>query len=740
MNTTDAFDSPTAVGHYDYDDPDSFQPQSRSAIDFRYIAAAIRSNMVLIIAIMLSALALAVVGTLLQTPRYTASTTIQINDSSSRVLGDQDDATGPIANIYDTDRFLKTQTDIITSRGLANRVAQRLKLDGNAAFYRAQEVEPPAAKARPQDLRNLTIGLLRSNVKVNLPRDSRIVTISFESADKEYAAKIANAFAAEFIQANLQRKYDSTAYAREFVTGQLTEAKTRLENSERALNDYARSAGLVKTGTAGKSGDEAGAGESITTASLLQLNRLANDAKIARITAEGRWQAVSRGSLLGNREILSNSTVADLMTDRARAEAELQKDLATHLDDYPSVVSKRAQVERISAQLQSVAGSVRDSIRRDYEAALANEQRLTAQLTAAKSETMSEQDRNVQYALLQRESDTNRTLYDALLQRYKELNAAAGISTSNVDVIDEAVVPGAPTSPSLTKNLLIALISGVALAALTVFLKDQLDDAIRVPEDVEFKLRMPLLGVVPKSQSSDPEQDLADPKSPVSEAYNSLRGALLYSTTEGLPQVLLVTSAQASEGKTTTSYAIATSLARMGRKTLLIDCDMRRPSLHRQIGHSNDRGLSTLLTGNDTPASAIQPTDHAGLFVLPSGPVPPSPTELLSSKKMEQLVEEMAREYESVVVDTPPILGLADAPSLSALADGVVFVVESDRGRRGSLKTALRRLRAMRPILLGAVLTKFDPTRAGNRYSEYYGYNYYVYDQDTSKKQRKARA
>jgi succinoglycan biosynthesis transport protein ExoP len=738
MNDNNAFGSSSHPGHYDFaDDHDSFRPQVRSAIDFRYIAAAIRSNMVLIIAIMLSALALSVVGTLLQTPRYTASTTIQINDASSRVLGDKDDLTGASSNMYDTDRFLKTQTDIITSRGLAVRVAQRLKLDGNAEFYRAQEVEPPAAKTRPEDLRNLTVGLLRAGVEVKLPRDSRIATITFESADKVYAAKIANAYAAEVIQSNLQRKFDSTAYAREFVSGQLAEAKSRLEASERGLNDYARSAGLVKTGLSSDKDDNAASGGSITTASLLQLNQLVNDAKLARITAEGRWQSVSRGSLLGNREILANPAISNLLTDRARAEAELQKDLATHLDDYPSVVSKRAQLDRISAQIQSVAGSVKDSIRRDYEAAVANEQLLTAQLSAAKSETLSEQDRNVQYALLERETDTNRTLYDALLQRYKELNAAAGISTSNVDVIDEATVPGGPTSPSLTKNLLIALMVGIALAALTVFLKDQLDDAIRVPEDVEFKLRMPLLGVVPKSHSIDPEEDLADPKSPVSEAYNSLRGALLYSTTEGLPQVLLVTSAQASEGKTTSSYAIASSLARMGRKTLLIDCDMRRPSLHRKIGHRNDRGLSTLLTGNELSASAIMPSSLADLFVLPSGPVPPSPTELLSSKKMEQLVEEFARDFESVVIDTPPILGLADAPSLSALADGVVFVVESDRGRRGSLKTALRRLRAMRPVLLGAVLTKFDPTRAGNRYSEYYGYNYYVYENDHKKKARK---
>lgn len=717
------------------DEADAFHGQARGAFDFRYLAAAIRSNLLLIVAIILTSLALAVVATLLDTPRYTAATTIQINDSSDRVISEKDDSTSPINNSYDTDRFLKTQTDVLRSRGLAVRVAQKLKLHGNADFYRAMEANPPAAGTPAEVVRNLTLGLMARNFAVKLPRDSRIVTLTFESADPAIAAQVTNAYASEFIQSNLQRKFDSTAYARDFVAGQLGEAKVRLQNSELELNEYARSSGLIHTRDAGadEGSGKGGSGGSITTASLIQLNEAANKARTDRIVAEGRWQAVSNGSLLNTREVLSNSTVVNLMTDRARAEAALQQDLARHLDGYPTVRDKRAELGRINAELQSVASSVRASIRSEYDAALSAERALSAQVNQLKGDTLAEQDLGVRYALLEREADTNRTLYDGLLQRYNELNATAGISSSNVSVIDTAEAPQSPTSPNLLKNLALALIAGFGLAALTVFLKDQLDDAIRVPEDVEHKLRLPLLGVVPKASRSDPEADLLDPKSPVSESYNSLRGALLYSTTAGLPQVMLVTSAQASEGKTTTSYATAAGLARMGRKVVLVDADLRRPSVHRRIGYDNERGLTTLLTTQDAIASVVRDTPQANLSVLASGPIPPSPTELLSSLRMEQIIEELSREYEVVVIDSPPILGLADAPVLSALADGVIFVVESDRGRRGSLKTALRRLRAMRPILLGAVLTKFDPTRSGNRYSEYYGYQYYQYESADSK-------
>lgn len=718
------------------DEADAFQAQSRGAFDFRYIAAAIRSNLLLIAAIILVSLAISIVMTLLDTPRYTAASTIQINDTSDRVIGDNDDSTAQSTNVYDVDRFLKTQTDVLKSRGLAQRVAQKLKLQGNPDFYAAMEMAPPNKEVSPELARNVVLGMLKANLTVTLPRDSRIVSIQFESADPNVSAQVANAFATEFIQANLQRKFDSSSYARDFVANQLAEAKARVATAERNLNDYARTTGLIRTGGAvtrdGNSTMDNGG--SVTSASLAQINEASNRAKADRVIAEGRWRAINTGSLLSSREVLSNPTVNNLLTERAKVEAALQEDLARHLEDYPSVRQKRAQLNKIDAELKDVANAVRNSVRGEFVAAQTAESALNEQLNLLKSETLQEQDNNVQYSLLKRDADTSRTLYDGLLKRYNELNATAGISSSNVSVIDMAERPQFPSSPNLFKNMAIALIVGFGLAALTVFLKDQLDDAIRVPEDVEHKLRLPLLGVVPKATDGDPDASLRDPKSPISEAYNSLRGSLLYSTTAGLPHVMLVTSAQASEGKTTTSYATASGLARMGRRVILVDADLRRPSVHRRVGYSNERGLTNLLTTQDSVESVILPTAQETFFMISSGPIPPSPTELLASTRMEEIITELASKFDVVVIDSPPILGLADAPVLSALVDGVVFVVESDRGRRGSLKTALRRLRAMRPVLLGAVLTKFDPTRSGNRYSEYYGYQYYTYEATDSKK------
>jgi len=465
----------------------------------------------------------------------------------------------------------------------------------------------------------------------------------------------------------------------------------------------------------------------VTTSSLSQLNQAANEATTRRISAEARLRAVAGKPLMSTPEVIGNTTVAALMQQRAVAQADLQQERARHLDGYPTVVAKSAQIAALDRQITEAAAQVKQSINADYQAAQAAEQSLTEQVNRLKTDTLGEQDRGVQYTLLAREADTNRQLYDGLLQRYKELNAAAGISLSNISIVDTADVPHGPSSPNLPRNLMIAIVLGMGLAAVIVFLRTQFDDSIRVPEDVEAKLSLPLLGVVPKSLDGEPEAAMADPKSPISEAYNSLRGSLLYSTPEGLPQVLLITSAQPGEGKTTTSFAIASSFARMGKTVLLIDADMRRPSLHRRVNSSNERGLSSLLTSRDPLDSAIVPSALANLSLMTSGAIPPSPTELLSSARLEQIVQEAAQRFELVVIDSPPIIGLADAPTIAALADGVVFVVEADRSRRGSLKTSLRRLRAMRPVLVGAVLTKFDALKAGNRYSEYYGYEYYQY-------------
>lgn len=698
--------------------------------DLRYVVSAVRANLWLILAIIGAVLALALAYTLLQTPRYTASASLQINDSSGRILGDEaDPGEEQVTGWYDTERFLKTQTDIIKSRGLAQRVAQRLKLVGSDRFYATHEAAPPPAGAKADAKRDQVIALLRNHLTVDLPRDSRIVEVRYESTDAEYSAQIANAYAAEYIQSNLQRRFDSSSYARTFLSEQLETARRKLEESERALNAYARNNALIRTGapTGSDKRSDADAGGSVTSSSLLQVNAAANEATARRIEAEGRWQAISGVPLLSAPQVVTNQTVSALLAEQARAQAALAEEESRHLEEHPTVKAKREELESITRQLQQAAANVRQAVRAEYQSAIAVERQLAAEVSQLKGATLAEQDRTVQYGLLAREVDTNRQVYDGLLERFKTLNAIAGVSLSNINVIDLANVPGRPSSPNLLKNLALGFILGLGLAALTVFLRDQFDDSIRVPEDVEPKLALSLLGVVPRSQQGEPEAELGDPKSPISEAYNSLRGSLLYSTPAGLPRILLVTSAQPGEGKSTTSSAIAAGLARMGKRTLLIDADLRRPSLHRQFARPNEEGLSTLLTSTRPLADLAFPSGQDNLALVLAGPIPPSPTELLSTNRIDEVLREAAKSFDVVVIDSPPVLGLADSPLMAALADGVIFVVEADRSRRGALKTSLRRLRAMRPTILGAVLTKFDPLKTGNRYSEYYGYDYYQY-------------
>ncbi|WP_082836088.1 GumC family protein [Croceicoccus bisphenolivorans] len=691
----------------------------------RTTLAVARRNIVAIALILAASVALAVAMTMLDTPRYTATTTVQINDQSDSVLGDDLETQSTANSSWDVDRFLNTQLSILQSRGVAQRVANRLNLYDDPAFYAAMEMEPPQGNLARDVREKIVVGLLRGNMNSNLPRETRIAQINFTSTDPAYSARIANAFAEEFIQSSLQRRYDSSSYAREFISDQLEEARARLEASEREVNAYAREAGLIRSRTSDDEGS--GSASSVTVDSLSQLTEAANLARAQRVAAESRWRIESAKPLLTSGAVQASPTVQQLLQRRSELAARLETLRGRYLDDYPEIVQLQNELDAVDRQLTEVANTIRNGVRSDYEAALQTESNLRNQVAALQADTLAEQDRSVRYNTLAREADTNRSLYDGLLQRFRELNASAGIATSNLAIIDRAEIPSVPTSPNLISNLLVALLAGIVLAAAYVFLREQLDDAIRVPEDIEAKVEMPLLGVIPAATGDDPAGDLSDPKSPISEAYNSLRGQLLYSTADGLPRILLVTSSQPSEGKTTTSTAIATGLARMGKRVVLIDADLRRPSAHKRYGLTNRHGLSGLLTGADTLSPETVHGVGDNLAVITSGPIPPSPTELLTGPRLAALLEELSARYDCVILDSPPILGLADAPVLSALADGVVFVIESDRARGGMLKTAIRRLRAMNPVILGAVLTKFDPQKGSNRYSEYYGYEYYRY-------------
>lgn len=695
-------------------------------IDVSQLIAILRRNLPLITAVLVIMFALGLAATLLMTPKYVATSSVQVDQEAVRVLDTED--VQPSTSYQDAERFLQTQTDVLRSRAMAIRVARALGLLGSPKFFEAMQVgvpNPDPRVPREEQMREATVDLLLENLGISLPRQSRVISISFQSPDPALAARIANSYASEFIANNLQRKYDSTSYARDFLAKQLAEAKAKLENSERDLNEYARRVGLIKTGDRVTAGGQVVAQQSVTTASLSQLNEAYNAAQAARIAAEQRWRTVSGAPPLSIPDVATNVAVQTMLQDRAKLSAQLSEELARHRESFPTVVQIRAQIDELSSQIDALAGNIKRSIRDQYSIALERERELGARVNELKGATLTEQDRGVQYGILAREADTNRTLYEGLLQRYKEVSAATGLTANNISIVDQAQRPQVPSSPKLLLNLALALVAGIGLAAVLVLLRERLDDAIRSPEDMERKLGLLPLGTIPQVGADEDVLKLIDTtRSHVAEAYHALRTSLLY-VGPSLPRTLFVTSTQPAEGKSTTSYALAAGLAKLGKKTLLIDSDLRRPSLHRAVGAENQVGLSSLLTMQADIREAVQETSAPRLFFLPSGPVPPSPTELLSNMKFANLLGELMEIFEVVVIDGPPVLGLADAPMLSSLAEATLFVTEANRGHRGATKAALRRLRAVHANILGGVLTKFNPSKAGS--NTYYGYDYYYY-------------
>ncbi|WP_336985422.1 polysaccharide biosynthesis tyrosine autokinase [Altererythrobacter aquiaggeris] len=691
--------------------------------DLRHLLATLRGQLVPILVILTIAALLGAIWTMFQTPKYTSAVSLQIDDLAGQVLESGDEVQASSSD-YDVDRFLNTQLDVIQSYAVSEKVVETLKLADDQQFLGAMMIDPATMPDDPRQKKVIAVSALRSAMIVSLPRQSRIATLAVVSADPVMSAKLADGYGAAIIETNLERKFDSTAYARDFVAEQLAEAKERLELSEGELNAYARQAGLIRL-RGDESSESGGTETSITTSSLVQMNQAAIDARTKRIETEGRWRVVAASDPMNSREVMSNATVQNLLTRRADIQAQLEDERTRHLAEHPNVQRLEAQLAVINRQIAGIVSGVRKGVESEYRSALENEQALNRQVAAMKGDTLGEQDRSVQYNLLQREADTNRALYDGLLQRFQELTAAAGVSSSNIALIDKAQVQNAPSSPNLILNILYALFVGLFAAALYVFVKLQLDDAVRTPENVDTMLGLRTLGIIPYAGTENIVEELSDPKSSVAESYNSLRGAIGFAA-DGKVSPLLVTSVSPSEGKSTSSYALTRGFGRIRGKVVLVDTDMRRPSTHKLLGLKNETGLSSVLSGNADLADALQKLDDSNIWVITSGPIPDSPSELLAADTMGQLLAQLDHDFDMVVLDSAPILGLADAPLLSSLVSTTLVVIESGLNGRKAVHESLRRVRQARGNIIGAVLTKFDPAHSSN-YGGSYGRDYYTY-------------
>jgi succinoglycan biosynthesis transport protein ExoP len=658
---------------------------------------------------------------------YRATTVVEIAREASRVV----DQKG--VEPMDTGRaieFYQTQYGLIRSRALAEAVVRDLRLSQNPTFlYGYGRSQPKAGVASPPRaaLDRTAANIVQGNLLVNPVRGSGLVEVSFSSPDPSLSAKIANAIADKNIRTNLTRQFDATAYARHFLEQQLELTRAKLEDSERRLVAYANQQNIITLDSGQASSDGSPQSpKSLPSVDLEALNASLMQARADRIAAQAHTQGSRNGSAA-----LTDPTLSALRQSRADLGGQLAKLLAQFKPDYPPVQALQHQINEIDNQIAARTNQISGSVSSEYRSALAREQALQAQVNTLKGSVLNFRERSIQYNILQREADTNRQQYQALLQRYKEIGVAGNVGANNISVVDAAETPTSPFTPRMTLNLLLGGIMGLVFGAAAAFVLEQLDESITSPHDLEARLGVPLLGNVPKlAADTDPLHELEDRRSSFVEAYNSVQTSLRFSTSRGAPRGILVTSARAAEGKTTTSVAIARNFALLGHSVALIDADMRNPSIHRLLDLSNARGLSNALSGTENIDGLLHAELDSRLSVMTAGPLPPNPAELLAGARFAEILKYLGERFEYVVVDGPPVLGLADAPLIASYVEATVFVVSASGTRTKAARIAINRLAGARAHLIGAILTKFVAKHAGYDY----GYSYDYGSRDSTKK------
>ncbi|WP_167693165.1 GumC family protein [Sphingomonas azotifigens] len=699
------------------------EDQGGGGIDVRALGSAVYRSRWYVLAIIGLGLIAGVGIIMITPPLFRARASVEVSQQSTKVLGTEE--TEPVMGGAEFDRFLQTQVNLLESRALAARVAANLRLAADDRFLVAMGDRFPQGATAERRQRMVT-DLLQKNLRISLMPNSRIVEIVFTSRDSAIAMRVANSYSENYIQTNIERKFSTTAYSREFLSTQLAQAKQRLEGSERELIEYSRAAKLIDaSGGADAQGQQEAGPRSLTTANLVNLNEAYIAAEARRIQTEERWRQAGGVPLMSLPEVLSNPAIQALDERRAELLANLGQLRQRLQPDHPAVAQATAQLNSIDRQLNALAVNIKQSLFEQQRIASRQAQALAQQVAQLKENTLSEQDRSVRYNILKREVDTSRQLYDGLLQRYKEVSAEAGAAANNVIAVDTAEVPKDPVSPRVGIILVLGLIGGLAVSALFVFAREQLDDSIRDPQDLEPKLHLALLGVVPKAPETLLDVHNTSQRSAVTEAYQSVRTAIELSSPNGVPRSLLLTSSRKGEGKTTSALFIAKAFADIGRQTLLIDGDLRKPSLHGLLGVEKDAGggLSSLLARRTAPQAAILPTGFENLSFIPSGPPPPNAAQLLGGAPVADLLHTLQDAFDVIIVDGPPVLALADAIELASQVEATLFVVAAGGAHYGQAKQAARRVRGAALHLIGGLVTKHDPGLWKGE-GDYYMYDY----------------
>ena len=692
------------------------------------------------------------IGTLKQTPVYEAAALIEIDKENPQILSFKE-----VLNLESNgDEYLETQYRVLKSRSLAENVVRSLKLFQSPEWNRKRmfldlyRTDPPwpaleAISRSPNQVdpeniafRNTVENFLK-DLDVRPVRRSNLVEVAFCSIDPRKAAAAANSLASNYIDRNLEVKFEATQKASEWLGGQLVGLKGRLEKAEDRLQAYARRNDIIFL-------DEK---QTASNEKLRQIETEYTKAQGDRIQAEAIYRSLLEGQLDAP-GVLENKLVQDLSTNLNDLAREYARITQIYKPDYPQALQVKRQIESVQRNLDAAKRTLISNREHVYKAAQGREQMLAAAVTEQRRVVAQIAERSIQYGILKREVDTHKQLFDGLLNRMREAEVSAGLKASNIRIVDTAQVPKRPIRPKIALNLFLGFFAGLGLGIGLAFLEEHLDNSVKNPEDVERVLGVPTLGVIPLFAATKRPALLAEPaegallepvpegKSHLAEAYRSLRTSILLSTNPR-PKVLLTTSALPKEGKTTTTINLALTLVGMGSRVVVLDCDMRRPTCHKRLGVRPEKGLIHYLTGQAGMEEIVTPTPAAGtLHLVACGPIPPNPTELLSQPLAAELVRWLAGQYDFVLIDSPPVMGVTDSRILATLADAVILVVRSHATTRSLVRRTLDDFHQIHSRVIGVVLNGADIHSSDYDYYGYYSYyrSYYLEDGSKTRKPR----
>ena len=717
--------------------------------------------------------------TFTRTPLYTAEATLLIERKAPQVLKVQDArADSSDYNDYNNE-FYKTQYEILKSRSLAERVIRDEGLDKHPLFVGAKgdkanqsglvaglwggmkkwaagssPSKSEVAKSEPTAISNGLVGAYLSMLEVKPVSGTSLVQIKITTPDAALSARLANAHSFAYVRYGIDLRSQTNEEASEFLQQKLAELKKRVEQSEAALNSYRRDKGIISVD------DKA----NVVVDRLLDLNKTLTAAEGERIALEAQVRTIRGRNVDELPAVLNSAVISSLKSELGKLEAEFAALSKEFKPGYPPLDNLNARIEETRRRMRSEVQNQVKGIEAPYQAAKTKEAELRAQMEEQKKTTLSLKDSAVQYTILAREVDTNKQLYDGVLQRLKEIGVAGEVRSSNIYVMGKAQPPPGPSYPDKRRSLLIGLLMGLAAGVGLAFLLEQLDNTIKSPEEAERYTQLPNLAVVPdfallngknkgygygygyvsrlvnsakaelpaheSKGSTDSEKPMLldyHPLSLVTEAYRTLRSSVLLSQAGGPPQVMLLTSAARGEGKTTTIINTAIVFAQLGIRVLIIDGDLRRPNCHKLLKMENGAGLADVLAGQVEWPDAIKPTAAENLFLMSSGTLPPNPAELLGSTKMHEILQQLREQYQFIFVDSSPVMAVSDAIFLSTMVDGTLLVVNG-KTPKPLVRKARTRLNTPHSKILGTLLNRVD-TRTGE-YGSYYNHYYEYYGQE----------